>query len=243
MIAAELAVHLGSDLKLDSVGAVWDEIELLAPVFRGITQAVLDGRGTTDGVVAPLQASAVALGRKGSIRPLDPIAFPGLESVDRPGGPSRAGLAEVPSVGATTTSRTGAGSANEGSIRPGLLEGPVDLEVPRVGPSDSYSVRLVAARTLYDLGSAVSTVPALAGLVATAPLRVNQQDLDALGVPAGGSVRLRSASVSAIVSAVPDASLPRKVVAADFNVPMDEGTIADFIDTNGPVVELRMETP
>ena len=42
MIAAELAVHLGADLGLDSVGAVWDEIERLAPAYRGITRAVLD---------------------------------------------------------------------------------------------------------------------------------------------------------------------------------------------------------
>jgi NADH-quinone oxidoreductase subunit G len=242
MIAAELAVHLGSDLDLDSVGAVWDEIERLAPVFRGITQVVLDNHGTTDGVVAPLRASAVALGRSGSLRPLDPIAFPGLESVDRPGGPPRAGLSEAPAVGASSDG-TSASPTGDGPARPAMLAGPVDLEVPRVGPSDSYSVRLVAAHTLYDLGSAVSTVPALSGLVATTPLRVNQQDLDALGVASGGSVRLRSASASAIVSAVPDASLPRKVVAADFNVPMDEGTIADFIDIGGPVVELRMETP
>jgi hypothetical protein len=33
------------------------------------------------------------------------------------------------------------------------------------------------------------------------------------------------------------------VVAADFNVPLDEGTVADLIDSAGPVVELRMETP
>jgi hypothetical protein len=32
------------------------------------------------------------------------------------------------------------------------------------------------------------------------------------------------------LAAVPDASLPRKVVAADFNVPLDDGTIADLID-------------
>jgi hypothetical protein len=37
--------------------------------------------------------------------------------------------------------------------------------------------------------------------------------------------------------------LPRKVVAADFNVPLDEGTVADLIEVSGPVVELRMETP
>jgi 3-phosphoglycerate kinase len=42
---------------------------------------------------------------------------------------------------------------------------------------------------------------------------------------------------------VADASLARKVVAADFNVPLDEGTVADLIDAAAPVVELRMETP
>ena len=62
MIAAELAVHLGADLGLDSVGEVWDEIERLAPAYRGITRAVLDALGTADGVVAPLAASAVSIG-------------------------------------------------------------------------------------------------------------------------------------------------------------------------------------
>ena len=45
------------------------------------------------------------------------------------------------------------------------------------------------------------------------------------------------------MTAVPDGSLPRKVVAADFNVPFAEGTVADLIDTGSPVVEVRMETP
>jgi predicted molibdopterin-dependent oxidoreductase YjgC len=104
-------------------------------------------------------------------------------------------------------------------------------------------MRLVASRVLYDLGSAVSEVPALAGLVADAHLRVNPHDLDDLGIPAGGSVRLRSPSSTMVVTAVPDGSLPRKVVAADFNVPFAEGTVADLIDSDSPVVELRMETP
>ncbi len=123
------------------------------------------------------------------------------------------------------------------------LVGPVDLDVPPVASSDSYSVRLVASRTLYDLGAAVSAAPALAGLVAPSPLRVNPADLDALGVPAGGSVRVRTATTSMVIAAVPDPSLPRKVVAVDFNVPLDDGTVADIIDTGTPVVELRMETP
>jgi anaerobic selenocysteine-containing dehydrogenase len=86
-------------------------------------------------------------------------------------------------------------------------------------------------------------VPALAALVSPSPLRVNPLDLDELGVESGGSVRVRTSTTSAVLAAVPDASLPRKVVAADFNVPLDEGTVADLIDSAGPVVELRMETP
>jgi hypothetical protein len=112
-----------------------------------------------------------------------------------------------------------------------------------VAPVDSYSMRLVAARSLYDLGSAVSAVPALAGLVAAAPLRINPHDLDDLGVPAGGSVRLRTGDASLVAAAVPDPSLPRKVIAAAFNVPLDGGTVADLIDSQAPVVEVRMETP
>jgi hypothetical protein len=104
-------------------------------------------------------------------------------------------------------------------------------------------MRLVASRTLYDDGAAVTAVGALADLVAPATLRANPHDLDDLGIAAGGSVRVRTSSASAVLEVVPDASLPRNVVAADFNVPLDEGTVADLIDSSSPVVELRMETP
>ncbi len=99
MIASELAVHLGAELGLDSVGDVWDEIERLAPAYHGVTRAVLDAAGTGDGVVAPLVAQAVSLGRRNAEARLDPIAVPGVESVERQGAPPRAGLAEAPTAG------------------------------------------------------------------------------------------------------------------------------------------------
>ena len=243
MIAAELAVHLDADLGLDSVGDVWDEVERLAPAYRGITRAVLDGPGAGDGVVAPLSVRAVAVGRKGSLARLDPIAVPGVESVERQGAPPRAGLAETPTAG-LGIGRPTADTGDDGSpSRPAPLSGPVDLDVPHVVPNDRYSLRLVASRVLYDRGVAVASVPALADLVGTAPLRANPLDLDELGVAPGGSVRVRTASVSAVLTVVSDDSLPRQVVAADFNVPLDEGTVADLIDASAPVVELTMETP
>ncbi|MGO8870481.1 MAG: NADH-quinone oxidoreductase subunit NuoG [Acidimicrobiales bacterium] len=241
MVAAELAVHLDGDLGLDSVGEVWDEIERLAPSHRGITRAVLEGRGAADGVVAPLRASAVSLSRRHAPL-LDPIAFPGVESVERQGAPARAGLAETPSasVGLPPVADDRPEAAPP---RPAPVSGPLELAVPHVAPNDSYSLRLVASRVLYDRGAAVGAVPALDALVSLAPLRANPHDLDELGVVAGGSVRLRTASTSAVLTVFPDDSLPRKVVAVDFNVPLDDGTAADLIDVDGPVVELRMETP
>ncbi len=166
MIAAELAFHLGADLGFDSVGAVWDEIERLAPSHRGITRAVLEGQGAADGVVAPLSARSVSITKR-AVAPLDPIAFPGVESVEWQGAPPRAGLAEDPGGAALTPgdgrrSNGTPGGAEEGGLpaRPAPLRGPVDLAVPHVGPADGYSVRLVAGRSLYDRGSSVTAAPA-----------------------------------------------------------------------------------
>ncbi len=236
MIAGELAVHLGHDLGFDSVGTVWDEIERLAVSHRGITRAVLDSHGAADGVVAPLSANPVSLSRRA---PLDPVAVPGVESVERQGAGLQAGLATSPNAAAAAT---GADTAAGGPPRPPMLSGAPDLSVPHVSPADGYSVRLVASRVLYDGGSAVEAVPALAGLVGPGSLRVNPQDLDALGAAAGDQVRLRSTTATLVVPVEPDPSLPRKVVAADVNVPLGDGTVTDLIDRAFPVVDLRMES-
>ena len=109
----------------------------------------------------PTAASArVTLGRRPA--PLDPIAVPGVESVERQGTGLQAGLAASPNAGAPTTTP----DADAGVTRPAVLSGPADLDVPHVSPLDGYSVRLVASRVLYDHGAAVVAVPELADLVA-----------------------------------------------------------------------------
>ncbi len=237
MIAGELAVHLGQDLGFDSVGTVWDEIERLAVSHRGITRAILDANGAADGVVAPLRASAVSLTRRSA--PLDPMAVPGVESVERQGASMQAGLAASPDA---ATVGNGASVDASGPARPAMVSGPVAIDVPHVVPADGYSVRLVASRVLYDHGTSVGAVAALANLVPAGVLRVNPHDLDDLGVSTGGEVRLRSVTATLIVPVEADPSLPRKVVAADFNVTLGDGTVADLIDRSSPVVDLRMES-
>jgi NADH-quinone oxidoreductase subunit G len=254
VIAVELAVHLGGDLGLDSLAEVWDEIERLAPAYRGITGAVLEVAASVDGIVAPMTATPVELSRRRLAAPLDPIAVPGVQSVERQGAPARAGFAEFPTAdtaadpsagraGNGSGSGAGIGNGADSAARPPLISGPVELQVPRVPITDSYSHRLLAGRRLYDHGAAVQSIPALAGLVAASPLRANPHDLDDLGVAAGGQVRVRTARASAVVEVDPDPTLPRRVVAVDFNVPLGRGTAGDLIDSSLPVTELRMETP
>ena len=61
MIAAELAARLGADLGVDTVEAVWDEIERVAPSHAGITRQLLGDFRAADGIVAPMPAVPVRL--------------------------------------------------------------------------------------------------------------------------------------------------------------------------------------
>ncbi|MGH9083125.1 MAG: molybdopterin-dependent oxidoreductase, partial [Acidimicrobiales bacterium] len=96
MIAAELAVELGGDLGAGGAGELWGEVERLAPVFAGLTAAILEAPWARDGVVVPFDPAAADAGLRRT-RPTDPMAIPGIESVERQGAPPRVGLAERPS--------------------------------------------------------------------------------------------------------------------------------------------------
>ncbi len=233
MIAAELARHLGTDLGLDSLTAVWAEIERLAPAYAGITTEVLDAPWSRDGVVAPFGGAP----SPSATAPLDPIAVPGVESVERQGAPPRAGATATATATAGGTPSAGAGE------RPPVLSGPAGTSAPHVAPTDSYSFRLVVGRTLYDGGASVGASETLAALVPSASLRANPHDLDDLGVSTGDLVRVRTARDSAVVPVSADPALPRNVVATELNVPFGDGTAGDLIDAGAPVVELRLETP
>ena len=74
---------------------------------------------------------------------------------------------------------------------------------------DSYSLRLVVTRKLYDRGTLVQQASSLAGLAPGTILRVNPYDFDRLGVGDGDEVRVHSprSEVTAKISA--DAGVPR----------------------------------
>ena len=253
MIATELAAALGTDFDLSTVEELWDEIERRAPSHRGLTRAVLDR--PTDGVLVPA-GDAIGESAERTSSPIDPIAIPGVRSVEVQGAPPHAGLVEI--AGGVEAGRPGALPAGAQSPVPAVLgpDAADDLEAPHVPPYDSYSLRLVSGRRLYDLGSLIDGSPSLGALVGTAELRANPYDLDRIGLERGDRVRVRSPRGALELPAVPDPELARGVLAVDFNLPAPAGSgapaaadpgsganaVAVLIDGTSAVTEVRLES-
>src|SRR4029453_4922182 len=110
----------------------------------------------------------------------------------------------------------GRGSA-EG--RPSMVRHTAGAFTTEPPPLDAYSLRLVSARRLYDLGVALQRSPALAGLATDTVLRMNPTDHERLGVAAGSKGKVTSSRTTLLVDAVPDAGVARGTVALGFNRP------------------------
>jgi len=244
MIAAELAARLGGDLGVASVGDLWDEIERLSPAHAGITGTALDAPANRDGIVAPLKGTPLVIGRRTPPR-IDPVATPGIEAVERQGAPPRAGSAEplgsaVAAVGAAVVS---AAVEAAPSNRPALLAAPASVAVPRGPAPDSYSLRLVSSRRLYDDGASLTASPSLASLGVELVLRAHRGELERLGVADGGLVRVRSSRGALELEARADDGVARGTAALDFNVQgPDDASAAALIDAAEAVVDVRLES-
>ena len=124
--------------------------------------------------------------------------------------------------------------------------GPPDLlafeptQATDLAPLDSYSLRLVATRKLYDRGTLVSHATSLAKLAPGTILRVNPYDFDRLGVAAGDRVRLRSSRATLTAEISVDAGVPRGAASVVFNQPGLH--VAALIDAAERVTDVRVET-
>jgi predicted molibdopterin-dependent oxidoreductase YjgC len=235
MIAVEVASALGGDLGASSRVDLTEELALAAPAYAGLTEDVLQSDGAHDGVVVPLGAAA---GRSADVEPIDPVALPGVESVERQGAPPRVGTG----VRAHALVR-----AEDLGTRPPLLTvtGSGGAEPLRIPKADNYTLRLVACRRLYDAGSEVTGSPSLTPLVPVLEARANPYDLDRLGAATGDRVKIRSARGELVLPARADQAVPRGCVAVDFNVPSAESpgnAAATLIDSRQLVTDVRMES-
>jgi NADH-quinone oxidoreductase subunit G len=235
MIAAELADALGSDLGLASDNDLSDELTRTAPAYAGLTQQVLHSDVAHDGILLPLSGNE---SHRDDVSPIDPMALPGVESVERQGAPPRVGTGasdpaaeHVGDLGSPPPLLSGTGTGGE------------PLQIPK---PDSYSLRLVSGRRLYDAGCSVTGSPSLTPLVPTLVARANPYDLDRLGAKTGDRVKVRSARGELTLAAESDEGVPRGVVAIDFNVPGGASAVpnavATIIDSRQLVTDVRLES-
>ena len=236
MIATELAAALGADLGVTRLSDLVDEVALTAPAYAGLNQEMLHQYAAHDGVVVPLVSGDE---RDHEVEPIDPMALPGVESVEQQGAPPRVGTGRrTPAIART---------AELGPLPPLLSgPGPGPSEPLRVPKDDNYTLRLVAGRRLYDAGSSMTGSPSLTPLVPALVARANPYDLDRLGASTGDRVKVRSARGELVLPAQADEGVARGVVAIDFNVPGGESArgnaVSTLIDSRQLVTDVRLES-
>jgi len=166
----------------------------------------------------------------------------GLESVEG----IRAEIAELaPAYAGVTTARLAEAGARDGVVVP-LGTAPTPLVTFTPGPAveppalDSYSLRLVVTRKLYDEGTLVQQASSLSGLAPGTILRVNPYDFDRLGVANGDQVRVHSPRAEVTAEITADDGVPRGSASLRFNQPgLDAAALLDSI---ARVNDIRVET-
>jgi anaerobic selenocysteine-containing dehydrogenase len=133
----------------------------------------------------------------------------------------------------------GTALADTSTTPPGRSCGARPRGPPCLPPLDSYSLRLVAGRRLYDLGVEVQHSPALAVLAQEAEVRLHPHDFDRLGISAGARVSLTSARGAITLAARPEPGVARGSAAVVLNQPGP--TVTDLIDAAASVTEVRVE--
>ncbi|HXY42811.1 MAG TPA: NADH-quinone oxidoreductase subunit NuoG [Acidimicrobiales bacterium] len=240
IVAVELARLLGGELGFESVDEIWEEIEALVPSHRGCTLAVLLAPSADDGIVLPLPPTAVT---PRSPERIDPMATPGITSVEEQGAPLYTGAVLEPGTPEAPRSSSHSGSDSPPS-RPGLMTlQAAHFPAPTSPPLDGYAFRLVTRRSLYDQGTLLQASPSLASLVPSQALRLRPKEMEQLGVHEGEDVRVRSLTGELIVPVVADDSLPGGVAVLPFGVvPVDQPSVADLLDCAAIVSHVRVET-
>jgi len=221
-IAAELAALLDADLGLSSVEQTAHTIEATTgyPASSVMNDEVFDGALVAGGD-APSPRRA-----------LDPMAVPGIRSTES------VGLASY--VGATAVAPSERGSLVVGATLADLA----DDGDPDVPLADSYALRLVVTRPLYDHGVAMSGSPALARLVDPASLVLHHVDLDRLGVPSGTLVNVTGAHGTLRLPVLVDDDVAVGTGVVAFGTRGDDGSdvVATLVDVDAVFSQVRVET-
>ena len=103
----------------------------------------------------------------------------------------------------------------------------------------SYDFRLSVGRKLYDNAVGTATSPSLSNLAAGARVTVNPLDLDRVGAPVGGNVRLSNAHSSIVLQVFVSDAVPRGSAVVPFN--QSGADVRELIRHGETVVDVRIE--
>jgi NADH-quinone oxidoreductase subunit G len=234
-IAAALSDELGFDLAIGTVADIAEEVERVAPAYRGFAPGFLDQVSGHDGIVVPLGTAAVPV-----VDPIDPMATPGVESVERQGAPPRVGLTEPLSRELLAALHPDEGQDDAPPLLRRSPSPSVSVPIP-----DHYSLRLVSTRRLYDNGAAMAASPSMADLIPPVVALANPSDLARLGVGPGDQVRVTSPRGVLTLVASGDSGVPKGVLVVEFNLGEPghpENAAALLIDASAVVNDVRLES-
>jgi NADH-quinone oxidoreductase subunit G len=262
MIVADLAQRMGKDLGFSSIEELWDEIERVSPLHAGASQALLVSRQGRNGVVLPLGSGpASSNGAQDRVAPIDPMADPGIASVELHPAPPvslsvagagvrRADLAEVPLHDQQALHGQDSVPAEQDRMRAPQMLTLDSLPVPLHRPAPpstrpasaaatSEILRLVAWRPMWDGGVLVQKSPSLAKLHPSLRLAVNPSDLARLSGADRARVRVSTQRGSTVLEAVADPGVAPGCAAIPFNLP--EGGAGALVDASADYTEVVVE--
>ena len=264
MIANELAARLGTDLGFVRQEDVWAEITKVSPLHAGAAYGLIEDLRARDGVVVPVGEEPPPR----PPRTLDPMADPGIASAELHNiAPTSmllrasAAVSMEPEPNGEVPSPVLTGQQLDEKEQASIEEEPPPPQPSRLGippvaapePSTTSSasgadhegpsagrpaLRLVTRRTLWDGGTEVQSVPALAGLHPAPCLRVHPSVLADLGNADGETVLVSSSRGSVVLAATGDPSLPEGTAFLPWNLP--GGRAGDLVDSSAPYTEVTI---
>ncbi len=248
-IAQELAARFDAEFGFETVEDVQDEIARVAPAHAGVDAEMI--QRARDGAVLPIAGfpDEIVLHDVEGYESNAPFGQGGGVSWEpiRP-GTIEAAATEAVASGNAASDVDGEATADDEPVAevtpdlPALHVWDRAASTPATMPPDAYSLRLVAARTLYDAGRIVSSSPSLAAMAVGVALVVHPSDLERIGVSAeGDDVRVTSSRGTVTLPVLADAATAPGTAFMAF---AQKGAVGpnDLVDITASVTELRVET-
>jgi predicted molibdopterin-dependent oxidoreductase YjgC len=236
VIASDIARRLGYDLGIEAPEQVWDELHRIAPLYAGIDPLTVAADGVLVGFPARVESQVASI--------VPAVEEPHENGVNGSGPAVPAAADEATeTLGAEAAPATDEGHLPEASA-PDFQAPPLpDWTVVEPPAVDSYGLRLVATRKLYDQGTQLRHSGSLMGLAEGAVVRLNPHDFQRLGMSPGDDARVTSARTHVQVPAQPDERVPRGVALLHVNQSGGRVNVNALIDAKTVVTDVRVERP